>query len=871
MSAPVGHEARTAGKQRLLLAIESLSRRRWGVVLGVSAAVFVVATWLGSRVRLESDVLKLIPRGNRQVDTFRQALADFGSIDYLMVLLETPDGEHVEALVEHADVLAERLAARKDLVESVEYRVRPDPRFLELFHENALLFLAPADLSGIAARLSDEAIAVQVRDDHAALSSPVGSFRKEFLLQDPLGLMPVFARRLLGQHGSLRLDLSSGYYLSSDGRSLIMLVKPSRASQNLAFSTALLGAAREDAAAVLAELAPAPDSPPPVAIRFGGNPAMLVEEAALLRHTILLTGSVAFVAVLSLYLVCYRRIATLFYSSLPLMLGQAACFAVAYFYPGSLNSASAALPALLMGLGTDFTIVMYARYVEERQAGRTLEAATAAMVGEGGLGVFTGALTSAGTFYALCISSYRGLSDLGFLIGTGIALCGIAIMFLLPALIVWNEGVRPRRSAGRPLHLQSFGLERLMTVAARHRAVVIAGVCVLALAAAWTARRLDFNESIDSLRSTESASYRVQRDIAERFGASLSYMMAICEGETLAEAVALAAEVERRLQPFVANGVVGRYESIFSYLPPDDQQRQVLAELARGASDAFDFRRIRGTLARELEANGFRVEPFAPYLSRLEHFLAPARPLTIADLEGRGLDRIVHRYVRREGERARVVTYFYPTRPEWRRTPPPGLVEALSGSDAGITVTGTNVLGRELKKIFLRDAWKAWFLGLALVAVLLLVDFRSVRLTVVALLQLVTGIVLMLGCMHALGMQINYANAFVATMIMGVGIDYGIHLVHRLELNGGRIDGGTLETGKGVVLAALTNIAGFGTLTLANYPALRSLGVMALIGSVTCLLTALTLVPALLARRPAPDAAAAAPDRGSRPGPADAV
>jgi hypothetical protein len=64
---------------------------------------------------------------------------------------------------------------------------------------------------------------------------------------------------------------------------------------------------------------------------------MLVEEAALVRRTILVTGSAAFVAVLGLYLVCYRRIATLFYSSLPLMLGQAACFAVAYFYPGSLT------------------------------------------------------------------------------------------------------------------------------------------------------------------------------------------------------------------------------------------------------------------------------------------------------------------------------------------------------------------------------------------------------------------------------------------------------------------------------------------------------------------------------------------------------
>jgi len=102
--------------------------------------------------------------------------------------------------------------------------------------------------------------------------------------------------------------------------------------------------------------------------------------------------------------------------------------------------------------------------------------------------------------------------------------------------------------------------------------------------------------------------------------------------------------------------------------------------------------------------------------------------------------------------------------------------------------------------------------------------------------------------MKLLGMQINYANAFVATMIMGVGIDYAIHLVHRLEANAGALDEGVFEPGKGVALAAATNVAGFGTLAFGNYPAMRSVGIVALIGSLTCLLTALTLVPALMAK-----------------------
>jgi uncharacterized membrane protein YdfJ with MMPL/SSD domain len=109
------------------------------------------------------------------------------------------------------------------------------------------------------------------------------------------------------------------------------------------------------------------------------------------------------------------------------------------------------------------------------------------MVGETGLGVFTGAITSAGTFYAMCVGSFRGLSDLGFLIGTGILICAVAIVFLLPAMIAWNEGRRKRIEKEKKLHLQSLGLEHLITFSVRHRRLVIGSAVVLTLVASGLA------------------------------------------------------------------------------------------------------------------------------------------------------------------------------------------------------------------------------------------------------------------------------------------------------------------------------------------------------------------------------------------------
>jgi predicted RND superfamily exporter protein len=156
------------------------------------------------------------------------------------------------------------------------------------------------------------------------------------------------------------------------------------------------------------------------------------------------------------------------------------------------------------------------------------------------------------------------------------------------------------------------------------------------------------------------------------------------------------------------------------------------------------------------------------------------------------------------------------------------------------------LVGLELRGLFRKDAVKAVGLGLAIVALLLYLDFRRLSLTLFAMLQLGAGVIAMLGCMRLLGIQMNFVNAFATTMILGVGVDYGIHIIHRLARAERPGDEGVLETGKAVVMAALTNIAGFGTVAFSNYPGLRSVGLVCVLGTVGCLFTSLTLLPALM-------------------------
>src|SRR5262245_29575547 len=98
MSKPSPGEFPVGRKQRILLRIERFSRERWLLVFVCSLVLFAGSSWTASRIKIESDVLNLIPRGNRQVDTFREALHEFGSIDYLIVLFEAAKDEGPDEL-----------------------------------------------------------------------------------------------------------------------------------------------------------------------------------------------------------------------------------------------------------------------------------------------------------------------------------------------------------------------------------------------------------------------------------------------------------------------------------------------------------------------------------------------------------------------------------------------------------------------------------------------------------------------------------------------------------------------------------------------------------------------------------------------------
>lgn len=851
----------------LLRRLAFFARRRYRAIFVAFGLALAASAFLVTRLELDTDLLSLLPQDDPVVDTFRETMERFGTIDYLLVAVRIPEGDVLAPYEVFADRLAVRLVGL-DEIGSVEHRIGDTEELLDELYPKAALFLDAEERARVEERLSDEGIRRRVEEMRRLVATPQGSAAKRLLTLDPFGLAEVFLGRIGESRGAIGVDWGSGYYVSRDHRLLLLLAKPIGPPQDVEFDQRLVTAveaAVEETRAEWAEVlgfadldeAVAEDFPPPPEVALGGSYLTALDDARFIVRDALIGIATSLAGVLILFLIAFRRLGPLLFAVLPLGSGLLMTFGFAALTVGSLSTATSGTAALLIGLGIDFVIVSYGRYVEERRRGAGLEEALAAMSGSSGRAVVVGAVTTAATFYAFLITDFAGLKQMGFLTGSGILFCMVSVLLLLPALIAWREDRHQARETRPHLYLHSFGTWRLVRAATRHPKTVMAGGLALTAVGLALAFQLEFQESTATMRPAGNRGIEVAREVGQRFGAGFDYMMLVTEGDSAEQAIALAGRAAEEAEELVAAGILYRTSAVTSLIPPPKRQAAALDWLERERRRALDVARIGATFRAALAAEGLRAEPFEPGLDLLRRAVEPSQPVTADDLAGNEQTRqLLERFLKPTDDgRWQSIVYLYPPDNRWRREAPPEAVALADRLGPGVSLTGTNVLNESVRTTVRRDAWAAGIFGLCMVALLLYFDFRRLRLTLLALVPLAVGIVWMLGAMALLGIEVNFMNIFVTTMIIGIGVDYGLHVVHRYReerLRGGGVEaleGGLIETGNAVVVAALSTVAGFGSLAFSHYPGLRSIGMVAILGAVFTALVAITMLPALLAWR----------------------
>ncbi len=831
-------------RKKILKAIAGFCYRHHLKIIIAALLITVISVYFSLKLEVSTEIIDLLPKDSPVVKTFRRTMSKYGSMDYLIVVIEDKEGEKVENWESFTEGFAGALEEMEE-VRNVDYRISDRVRdyYRTTFYDYALLYLDKQELRMVKKKLTGESITEEMRHNRRLLETTGSSSVKELIKRDPLRMREVFDKYIKSARGKLKIRFRDGYYFSRDLKMMLMLVKPERPAQDMKFVKSFLKKVKNTEKRVKKKF-DAGD----LKISYTGNYAIASSYSDIIKKDILITFLTSFLGVMILFIVTFRRAASLIYVGLPLLMGVLWTLSLAYLLIGSLNLVTSAFCAVLIGLGVDFAIHLFNKYALEKADGKEELKSIELALTETGNGIMTGAFTTAFAFYAMMVTDFRGLYELGFMTGTGIILCLVSMFFVMPSLLVFRS--RFPIDTEKFKRIQNFGLSYLVSFVKNHRRVIIAAGVIITVFMGVFSYFVEFDDNFKHLRPDDNKPLRVQRHLVEKIGSPLRYTLLIAEGKNYREILRKADSIGKKLEELIKRNHVVSYNSLRTFIPPIERQKRNIRWLKKQKKNQpalFDSDKIKKRFKDSLEKSGFNsFEPFQNSIEVVNRALKVDSLLTVEKLKEAGVGDLVSRFLSKKNGSYELVTYVYPNLKNSSGRSIDQLVKSFEDMP-DVKMIGMKILGRELKRIVERDTAFAAVLALLGVFGFMFYHFRGIKIVGLAVLPLCISVLWLIGTMSLLRIHFNLINICVLPIIIGIGIDDGIHIVHHYLEDAHRnvVETATL-TGRAVIITSLTTIVGFGSLLFANYPGIASVGVVSILGVFYALLATVTLLPALL-------------------------
>ena len=737
------------------------------------------AVLIGLRLQLTNDLQRLLPASG-DLARATELLQRLRVADTVVVEVDGT-GSDLDTLRTEVAGIAGRLEDSErfgsvrwqvELSDGVLLRERVTPVSVGLVPEEVL-----------ARRVSEAGVKDALTGWLAQLAGPAGGLAVHGLQNDPLDLTGLALDALQDRSGRVAVDTRTGLLLDNSGSRALILAEPRES---------MLSAGVDAPVSQVVEAALEPAQLP---VDWLSGHRHAGEQAARVQRDVRNTALVG-ITLLSLLVGLGLR------SVRPVLgavvaLSPALVFALAAgALRTPLHALSLAFSAAILGVGIDYWLHLVSHAPPDGQARgeRAFAAIRPALL--------LSAASTVGAFAVLTTSGFPVVADLGFMGAAAVLGAVLGVWGLGPRLVDWCG----------PVRLPSLRLPREAGVGA---ALLLLASFALLLFVPGSGFQGDPRELIGSSRETRM----LERGLGARYGGFGTGGFARAEGETLGEALDLAARLESALSEVPEVSVTSPLA-----LVPGPAAVQARAALLPPREE------LAARVRRSAVALGLAPEPLVAALERYYDQDAP----TVAIWEGTALDDVIGRSLDLDGERPAVVLPVVLSS-DRRAEDVARIVEREGGElvlQARVAQQGVLAIREEVGRLS----------GLATAGVLLLLLFRyrSPRLVLAAFLPCGTALLWATGGMALWGLPFNAVSGTAMVLVLGMGLDYGVFVVESV-----RREGEPGPAGSAVLLSCLTTVAGFGVLALAQAPAVKGVGVALAFGLTGAMLAALMWTPRL--------------------------
>lgn len=795
----------------------------FGFLLSVIGAYFAI------QLKVDTDIANLLPEDNPNVVALTELQEAVGGEAEMQVVIQSPSFEANlkfanDLIPRTLDLFYERY--NDTYFERAEFR-----KETEFVRNNALYLASTSELENITQWLEDE-IREAKEEANPFFFDLFEGEEEEMGEENPTEEF----------EESYNVLVPSKYPISEDSTIMVIKFYPTGSKSDLRYLEDMFIAYEE----LLAEMNPS-SYHPAMEVNYGGRLKRHLEEITSIMNDVIgsfATGISSVILLVMLYFFIKKYIharkggsghsvwshviripVPVLIIGIPLIFSLLWTFGITYFYLGMLNTMTSVLFVILFGLGIDYGIHYYARYIELRSSGLGVREAIFETSDKTGEAILVSAFTTAAALYILMFADFRGFSEFGFISGTGILLALFAMLYLLPSLLVIFEKFN--------WILLNPAEEKLSVSEHRYpysKTILFGGILISVIVIAFSPN-MKFEYNFANLEPKFPEYERFAR-LASQVESSDKRNPAYVIADNNEDVLLLMDTLNEYAQKDTLSPTILSVESLQERFPSSqEEENSKLESIAK---------------IRELLQDPLIVSREDEGLEKLRQGSQTRSPLKIDEIP----EYLKSRFVTTDGELGKFVIIY----------PSVGLSDGLQSiafkDDVGTIelengktyhAASTSIVAASMLDLMRTESPYMVGATFLFIYLFMLFSFRSFRWSLISMLPLLVGLLWLFGIMMIFGLQFNFYNLVVLPAILGIGEDSGVHLAHRYRSEGKNSMWAVLSsTGQHITVGSLTTMLGFAGLLFTNHPGLQSLGIMATIGIGMTLLTSVTFLPALI-------------------------
>lgn len=845
-------------------------RHPWWTLL-LSGAITALAVQQVSQLRPIASLRNVMPGDDAAARAMNRIIEGFSITDELQLLVAWPENRAAGSLEIGAVLIqfAERLASaiRSDertdkLCGAIRFRAPSDFRLFltEVMVPGAWHYADEATRQALRQRLTPHAMREEIRRCAESLAAGGGGgVMVKALAQDVLGLHnilgPVFSARLSPLAGVFSTELVQGgddALLTPNRRALLIRIGGMRPVSDLEYARDLALAIREKANDVNSDK---------LDLEFAGAYPIAEFAERSIRADMIRSIVVALVLLQILFWFAFRDLRSFPMAIVSVASGCMLGFAVYAQFASELTPLTAAIGAVLAGLGVDYAIHVLSHYRHARREGMGAEAAVGQMLSTVGPAMVTACGTSVLGLLVVARSQVPALREFALLGALGLAGSLVMTVLVLPALLSIVEGKADSgavssQAVGRVCHSPSAASTPSRSVwsalAFWSIASLIAGCFAIAVLGGWP----EFEDDLTVLHPRPNPALAAQAHLTELFGNVADPLLVYLRADSAEDLVSLAYDVQARLRGAAVEADIAGMHSLAVWLPDtrNGSDNSHYMEEAQVAALLVDF-------DSAIDESVFAPEALRDYREYLRKLVSSSAPPTLTDLatypEMRQTLLPRNRPTDDQGTYESIMTLFV-QHPMTNRMDRDRVVsataEALRGL-RGAVLTGTAVLGHGAELAIRREATRVVEPSTLFVLAWVVIYFRRVGASLLAILPAVSGFAIMMAVMHLVSWKLNLINLLGVAIFAGIGVDNGVLLVSLARKR--NAEGQVLTAHPGAWRAALSamslttlsTVLSFAALCFTSTPGIQSLGATVTVGMIGAWIASVGLLAPLLRRK----------------------